>query len=196
MADSGDPLYIDAPEQLTREERARDTLITAILWAVYLYLWVPLVSLLAWAMGFEFAYDVMVRAGGARDLLPILLEYLVVVSIIFSAFTIWSVSNRLRYKELNRRARRAPVRDDALAEYFQVPLSQIAAMRSRQVIHVSIDDEGRPAIIGLGRGGIYDEEIEIPVEQIESMPAPDDAEPDDPDSEEDERFPLKDVSAG
>jgi poly-beta-1,6-N-acetyl-D-glucosamine biosynthesis protein PgaD len=149
---------------------------------VYLYLWVPLVSLLAWAMGFEFAYDVMVRAGGARDLLPILLEYLVVVSIIFSAFTIWSVSNRLRFRDLNRRSRRAPVKDEALSEYFQIPISQIAAMRSRQVIHVSIDEEGRPGIIGLGPDGIYDEVSLL-----------NDARADDIDREPE---PLKDVSAG
>ncbi|MGD8324143.1 MAG: poly-beta-1,6-N-acetyl-D-glucosamine biosynthesis protein PgaD [Gammaproteobacteria bacterium] len=182
MADNLRHVHFSAPEEMTPRERARDTLITAILWAVYLYLWVPLVSLLAWAMGFEFAYDVMVRAGGARDLLPILLEYLVVVSIIFSAFTIWSVSNRLRYRDLKRRARRAPVRDEALSEYFQIPVSQIAAMRSRQVIHVSIDEGGRPRIIGLGHGGIYDEELLI-------------AE-DEPDPPAAEVLPLKDASAG
>ncbi|HMB72932.1 MAG TPA: poly-beta-1,6-N-acetyl-D-glucosamine biosynthesis protein PgaD [Gammaproteobacteria bacterium] len=158
MAEVPNNMYFSAPEQMTQRERARDTLITAILWAVYLYLWVPLVSLLAWALGFEFAYEVMVRAGGATDLLPILLEYAVVVSIIFSAFTIWSVSNRLRFKDLDRRTRREPVGDAALAAYFRIPQSQIAAMRSRQVIHVSIDDDGRPRISGLGRGGIYDEE--------------------------------------
>ena len=170
--------YFSAPEELTTRERARDALITAMLWAVYLYLWVPLVSLLAWAMGFEFAYDVMVRAGGAQDLLPILLEYLVVVSIIFSAFTIWSVSNRLRFRDLNRRARRAPVADDALAEYFQVPIEQIAAMRSRKIIHVSVDEEGRPGIIGLGRDGIYDEELLIA----------------EPDLQDEEPLPLRDAT--
>jgi len=158
-------IYFSAPEEMSAREKARDTLITAILWAVYLYLWVPLVSLLAWALGFEFAYEVMVRAGGARDLLPILLEYAVVVSIIFSAFTIWSVSNRLRYKDLERRTRRVAVSDAALATYFRIPQSQIAAMRSRQVIHISIDEEGRPRIVGLGKGGVYDEERFVPGEE-------------------------------
>ena len=165
MSEKRPAMHFSAPDQLTKPERARDTLITAVLWAVYLYLWVPLVSLLAWAMGFEFAYAVMVRAGGARDLLPILLEYAVVVSIIFSGFTIWSVSNRLRFKDLSRRTRRAPVRDEALADYFRVPVSQIAAMRSRQVIHVSVDEDGRPRIVGLGRGGIYHEERPDPSEE-------------------------------
>jgi biofilm PGA synthesis protein PgaD len=182
MSEIPEKMHFSAPEEMTHRERARDTLITAVLWAVYLYLWVPLVSLLAWAMGFEFAYDVMVRSGGARDLLPILLEYLVVVSIIFSAFTIWSVSNRLRFRELKRRARRAPVRDEALSEYFQIPVSQIAAMRSRQVIHVRLDEDGRPGIIGLGRDGIYDEELLVTEPEL--------------DTSTDEPLPLKDASAG
>jgi biofilm PGA synthesis protein PgaD len=183
MSDAPEQMYFAAPEEMSQRERARDTLITAVLWAVYLYLWVPLVSLLAWAMGFEFAYDVMVRAGGARDLLPILLEYLVVISMIFSAYTIWSVSNRLRFRDLDRRSRRAPVRDDALSDYFQIPVSQIAAMRSRQVIHVSIDEDGRPTIIGLGRDGLYDEVTLMDEAETDEVL---DSEP----------LPLRDVSAG
>lgn len=183
MFEQPEDILVTAPEEMTTRERARDALITAILWAAYLYLWVPLVSLLAWAMGFEFAYDVMVRAGGASDLLPILLEYTVVISVIFSAFTIWSVSNRLRFKHLTRRTRRAPVRDEALAEYFRVPVSQIAAMRSRQVLHVSVDENGRPRIIGLGQGGIYDEEALDLADEEDLYDA--DAPP-----------PLKDASAG
>lgn len=182
MSEIPGQMHYSAPEEMTRKERARDTLITAVLWAVYLYLWVPLVSLLAWAMGFEFAYDVMVRSGGAQDLLPILLEYLVVVSIIFSAFTIWSVSNRLRFRDLNRRARRAPVRDEALSEYFAIPVSQIASMRSRQVIHVSVGEDGRPRIIGIGRDGIYDDESSFLEDEYEPQSTT--------------SLPLKDASAG
>lgn len=147
MNDDQSNMHFEAPDQLTRQERARDTIITAVLWAVYLYLWVPLVSLLAWALGFEFAYDVMVRAGGASDLLPILLDYLVVVSIIFSAFTLWSLSNRLRFKHLKRRGRRDPVPDEALADYFGVPVSQIATMRAKQIQTVLVDENGVPHLI-------------------------------------------------
>jgi biofilm PGA synthesis protein PgaD len=151
-------MHFEAPEALTPQERARDTLITAVLWGVYLYLWVPLVSLLAWALGFEFAYDVMVRAGGARDLLPILQEYAVVVSIILSAFTIWSVSNRLRFKHLTRRSRRTPVSDQSLSEYFGVSIEQINSMRTHQILRVSFDEEGMPTIVTCGPDDSFDYE--------------------------------------
>jgi biofilm PGA synthesis protein PgaD len=152
MVEVPDNLHFDAPEELTGTQRARDTFITALLWAVYLYLWVPLVSLLAWSLGFEFAYDVMVRAGGARDLLPILLEYTVVVSIIFSVFTIWSVSNRLRFKHLQRRNNREAVDDDALAGYFKVPRPQIHLMRRHQIMHIEVDDSGIPEVLSVELG--------------------------------------------
>ena len=48
---------IAAPHLLTRRHRARDTLLTAIMWALYLYLWLPALSLVAWILGIEFAYD-------------------------------------------------------------------------------------------------------------------------------------------
>jgi len=139
-------IHFEAPEELTLRQRARDSIITALLWAVYLYLWVPLVSLLAWALGFEFAYDVMVRAGGAQGLIGILLQYTVVVSLIFAMFTIWSVSNRLRFKHLNRRNRRDPVPLDVIAEYFRVSETDALTLRSRQILHVGIDETGRPII--------------------------------------------------
>ena len=157
MVEVPENLHFDVPEQLTRSERARDTFITALLWGLYLYLWVPLVSLIAWALGFEFAYDVMVRAGGARDLLPILLEYTVVVSVILSAFTIWSVSNRLRFKGLNRRNRRDPVSDEQLSEYFGISIAQIASMRSHQILRVTFDDEGEPTIQAYGTEEAFDD---------------------------------------
>jgi biofilm PGA synthesis protein PgaD len=176
-------MHFEAPEALTPRERARDTLITAVLWGVYLYLWVPLVSLLAWALGFEFAYDVMVRAGGARDLLPILQEYAVVVSIILSAFTIWSVSNRLRFKHMTRRSRRTPVSDQSLAEYFNVSIDLIVSMRTHQILRVSFDEEGNPAIQPCGPDDTFSEFEDWSIDEDED------------DSEDSDPEPLHEITA-
>ena len=74
---------IDQPDLLTARERARDTLMTAGMWGAYLYLWVPLASLAAWLLGFEFSYEVMVRAGGARDLERTLAIFGIAILLIF-----------------------------------------------------------------------------------------------------------------
>ena len=71
----GKDLHIDAPYLLSRRRRITDTVATAMMWILYSYLWAPFISLVAWLLGFEFAYDVMVRAGGANGLLEILMYY-------------------------------------------------------------------------------------------------------------------------
>ena len=150
MVEARDKLHFELPEELTRQDRARDTMVTALLWGVYLYLWVPLVSLLAWALGFEFAYDVMIRAGGARDLVSIVLQYALVVFLIFGVFAIWSISNRLRFKGLNRRTRRDPVPIKEIAEYFGISQSEAAQFRDNEILHVAIEATGKPVIRSIG----------------------------------------------
>ncbi len=170
-------MHFELPEELSRKDRARDSAITAILWAVYLYLWVPLVSLLAWALGFEFAYDVMIRAGGARDLVNILLQYSFVVTLILGTFTIWSVSNRLRFKGLNRRTKRDPVDIQAIAAYFRVSETEASEMRLHQIIHVDVDASGKPEILAAGRGHFTDElEIEALAQWLDEYASEEQAE--------------------
>jgi len=137
---------IDAPELLTARQRARDTLFTALMWGVYLYLWVPLVSLFAWLLGFEFAYDVMVRAGGATDLGEVIVFYAIVVAIIFLTVTAWSLGNRLRYGKMHRRHAHSPLTLDSMARYFHVEETDVARLRQMKSASIEFDDEGRPQI--------------------------------------------------
>ena len=135
---------IDAPELLTPRERTRDTLMTAGMWGVYLYLWVPLISLLAWLLGFEFAYDVMVRAGGARELVGVLQTYAGVIFVIFVVVTVWSLSNRARYRSHNRRHAGPTVPDESMADYFRVDAATLRQLRTTRRIELSFDADGRP----------------------------------------------------
>jgi biofilm PGA synthesis protein PgaD len=135
---------IQAPELLTARERTRDTVVTAAMWGLYLYLWVPLVSLLAWLLGFEFAYDVMIRAGGARDLGAILTVYAVIVGVIFIVVTAWSLVNRMRYRGNDRRHLGKTVADDAIAAFFGVDAATLPALRSVRRVRLDFDSAGRP----------------------------------------------------
>ena len=146
MSTPEDRVYIDAPELMTAPERTRDTLFTAIMWLVYLYLWVPLASLFAWLLGFEFAYDVMIRAGRARDLGGVLLVYGVIVIVIAATVAFWSLGNRLRYGKLTRRVAHSAVTTDEMADYFNVDLEQVEKLRSAKLASITFDSDGRPVI--------------------------------------------------
>lgn len=134
---------IDAPELLTGRQRARDAFATALLWGVYVYLWVPLLSLAAWWLGFEFAYDVMVRAGGSSSLRDILAHYSVAVGLIFATVTVWSLSNRMRFRHANRRRVASPVPDQEIASHFGVDCATLTELRAARRINIKFDAEGR-----------------------------------------------------
>lgn len=133
---------IDAPHLLTRKHRARDTVLTALMWALYVYLWLPALSLVAWLLGIEFAYDVMVRAGGAQSLARELSWYGLTLLIIFFLITGWSASQHMRFAGKNRRAATDRVSDAVLRQTSGLTEEGFARLRNRRCLIVSFDDSG------------------------------------------------------
>lgn len=142
MSTTSHQLHINAPELLSGRERARDLVITAIMWSIYLYLWMPLISLFAWLFGFELAYDVMIREGGAQHLGGILLIYALIVVAIFATVSLWSLGNLWRYGKLNRRARAQPTSIEATAEYFDIDTEVIEQLRLTPAVSIDFGTDG------------------------------------------------------
>lgn len=142
MASSPESLHINAPELLSRRRRLGDAFVTGVMWALYSYLWAPLISLIAWLLGFEFAYDVMVRAGGLKVLEEMLLWYTAMVGCIVVVVTGWSFVNRLRFAHQNRRRGIETVDDQAMAAVFGVDLARIAELRTARIARLTLNEEG------------------------------------------------------
>ena len=135
-------LHIDAPHLLSQRRRVGDTIATGLMWILYSYLWLPLVSLLAWLLGFEFAYDVMVRAGGVDALRQVLWWYGIVLASIFVAVAVWSMVNRRRFADHDRRQNGQGVSDTELAGYFALQQGELQKMRSARIMSLSFDATG------------------------------------------------------
>lgn len=140
MAAAEEQITIQAPELLTRSRRTGDTMVTGVMWIVYMYLWVPLISLAAWLLGYEFAYDAMVRAGGAAALRDVLWWYGVVITLIFVAVASWSASNRRRFRDRNRRRASGLVGDEQLRETFGVSTADLECLRYGRVVEVTFGE--------------------------------------------------------
>ena len=143
MAVTGDSLHIDSRQLVSRRRRVADAFFTGFMWVVYSYLWAPLVSLLAWLLGFEFAYDVMVRAGGFETFKEVFGFYSLMVACIFVVVAGWSMINRRRYANRDRRHGMEPVSDREIAAYFGIPDAHLKAMRDAQVSQIRLNDEGQ-----------------------------------------------------
>ena len=145
MVADAEQVQIDVPELLTRSERTRDTVFTAVMWAVYLYLWVPLLSLAAWWFGVELAYDVLVRSGGAATVWPALLGYLTVIGVIVLIVIVWSWTNLARFRGAPRRKAARGVTDEEMGAWFGVEPATLQALRANKIAAVDFDADGRPS---------------------------------------------------
>jgi biofilm PGA synthesis protein PgaD len=142
MAGPGRKLFINAPKLLPRGRRVADAVLTALMWAFYSYLWAPLISLVAWLLGFEFAYDVLVRAGGLQLLQDVIFFYGTTVAIIFVVVAGWSIINRSRFAHRNRRRAVPAVTEEEIATYFDIAPEQLATLRESRIIHVGLGQSG------------------------------------------------------
>ncbi len=142
MAAFGKDMHIDAPELLSHRRRLTDTVATALMWVLYSYLWAPFISLLAWILGFEFAYDVMIRAGGAKGLVEILKFYGVVLACIFVVILGWSLLSRYRFAANDRRQVARITTNAEIAQYFGIESDDLQKLRGARIAIVSINSAG------------------------------------------------------
>ena len=138
----GKDLHIDVPHLVSQRRRITDAVATAVMWILYSYLWAPFISLVAWLLGFEFAYDVMVRAGGANGLLEILMYYGFVLVCIIILVTSWSWINRYRFSQHDRRQSGHDTTDHEIAEYFDLNAKEFRKIRGSQIAKVTVSPSG------------------------------------------------------
>ena len=96
-------VIINARNVVSRRIRNRDRILTTIMWVLYAYLWLPLVSLGAWYLGVQFAYDLVLRAGGTEPLVSLLLSFLLILLVTALVVIFWSWMQRVRFAKNERR---------------------------------------------------------------------------------------------
>ena len=101
-------IIIDRPELQSRGKRAIFGALTAGLWSFYLYLLLPLASLLAWWLGFVVVYEEMVMRRGWEALLELIGVYGAIVLTMGLVQVSWALGNWLRFYGGRDRRRERP----------------------------------------------------------------------------------------
>jgi biofilm PGA synthesis protein PgaD len=141
-----DPTF-DVASMASKRLRSRDALLTTIMWLIYAYLWLPMISLAAWLVGLDFAYDKVLEAGGLAGLAKITRWYGIAALIIMLFVIGWSVSQRLRFKGKDRRAGKDSVAPEVLREEAGLRSEDFVVLRGSNDVSISFDTDG--AIAGV-----------------------------------------------
>lgn len=141
-------LIIERPKLQSLKHRFSSSLVTFFFWAAWLYLWQPVVSIIAWALGFKFFYDNMINLGGIVGFAKLLGVYVLVVCLIGLVFFGWAYYNNRRFKDKKRRGKIWKISFTNLGERYHLDENQVLDCKTSRRLVVHFDGGGN--ITGLG----------------------------------------------
>ncbi|MGH8085934.1 MAG: poly-beta-1,6-N-acetyl-D-glucosamine biosynthesis protein PgaD [Lysobacter sp.] len=147
--DDADRQVIFLPHRQHRAKRTFYGVMTLLAWAVYAYLWLPLLTLVLWLVGVRLSYIELYLRDQRLDAallvtLPLLL--LACATLLIG----WAEYNRLRFRGRERRTPRQDVRDDEVALALGAPPELGAALLDAHSAVLTMDTEGRPLAVRVG----------------------------------------------
>ncbi|HXV76871.1 MAG TPA: poly-beta-1,6-N-acetyl-D-glucosamine biosynthesis protein PgaD [Candidatus Polarisedimenticolaceae bacterium] len=138
-----DDRTIDARDRLTQKIRRRDGVLTIVLWVVYAYLWLPLVSLFAWYLGFSFAYRLVEQAGGPSRLVRLLAWFALFAVVAAAGVVTWSRLELRRFGVRERRRSSPVLTPQQEIDHWQIEQGRFDQIRNSQRLLIDLDARGR-----------------------------------------------------
>ncbi|AWH54383.1 poly-beta-1,6-N-acetyl-D-glucosamine biosynthesis protein PgaD [Stenotrophomonas sp. ESTM1D_MKCIP4_1] len=137
------PPVIVRPERLARQQRFLQRAATLLAWSAYAWLWVPLITLIAWLVGLRAGWERLFLLRNAVD--PFFLAALPIIALFCGLLLIgWAEYNRARFADADDRQRRSDVADAAVRARLQAPAQVMHTLRRHRVVTVRMDDQARP----------------------------------------------------
>jgi biofilm PGA synthesis protein PgaD len=124
---------INRSDLQTPRQRTLYAMLTLAFWAFWLYLWVPLLALLAWALGIQQAYQYMVVLGGYHDVVRLLGDYSITILVFDGILLLWAG------------AAAPPVTAQEMTEHFGTGHEALASWANQRRLYVTHDQNGRIA---------------------------------------------------
>ncbi len=133
-------LIIDRPELHSHGQRLIFGLLTAALWTFYVYLLLPLATLLAWWLGYSTLYETMVVKHGWETLLGMLGLYATIIAAIGVVQILWALGNWLRFSGSRdrRRTRSVTVDSSLMQSRFMTDTSEFPAWQDSKRLTVHL----------------------------------------------------------
>ena len=133
------------------------SLLTAICWAVWFYLVLPLVGVLLWILGIRLFVEQM-QSGGFDALRQALMSYAETLLVIVGLLALWILWNVVRYGGAkNRRNVKQPwVTDLEVSQSFRLDDSLLETLRGARRVRVDVDEDECVVLLrdrGPGQGG-------------------------------------------
>lgn len=149
---------IDNSDKLPRSHRVFWGGVTGVFWLLYLYLWLPLVTLAMWLLGVNNTLvELYIPEGRVDAYLLVALPLIALVCAV--VLSTWAEYNRQRFKGMDRRTSVEPVGIEMLAIGLGASSAVAAAMRAGKRMTLTMSDAAIPTAVREHAPGPVDNDI-------------------------------------
>jgi len=141
-------LIIEDPQLQTTGQKVLYGLLTLVFWMIWIYLWLPLITVAAWAFGVQRFFDFLLIEEGIAALNRVFHFYLIVVAVMGGTLLAWAHYNRLRFSGRERRKSVPVQRSSALlAQALGRRESAALVWQHHKSLWVTHHPDGRIALV-------------------------------------------------
>lgn len=138
-----DHLIINYPELAPPSQKFTAMGITLFFWGALLYLWQPLLSIIAWGFNIQLFYNHMILMGGYKAFLQLLTGYLQVIGLLGGGLILWARINQWRFRGSDRRRHLGNTDMQKMQQEFGISADVLDTMKNSRIVKISINAEGK-----------------------------------------------------
>jgi biofilm PGA synthesis protein PgaD len=135
-------MIIEKPELQTSVQRYGWSTVTFAFWMLYVYLWIPLLTMIAWWIGIKLFNYHMIELNGYKGLIDQLGLYSVIIVMLSITLIGWAEIDRMRFKNQIRRVDHLPLTDREIAMKLNLHEHQLKQLRNEDSMKVHFSEKG------------------------------------------------------
>lgn len=143
----GFELIINRPHHMAKSRRFADAGLTLVFWVLLLYLWQPLISIIAWVFKSKIFYNHMIVLGGIYELAQLALFYTIIILLLGGSLLVWAKVNQFRFRGKEKRKSIENVGIEKEAERYGVTAKTLMQWKNIKNSEVYFSEDGAPVVI-------------------------------------------------
>jgi biofilm PGA synthesis protein PgaD len=146
-------LIIEDPKLQTKGQKVLYGTLTLVFWALWIYLWLPLITLAGWSFGVFRFVDEMFVAAGLEALRDVLVLYMITIAIMGGALILWATYNWVRFSGRERRTTQTSEHSSGIvAQALGKRETTVLLWQNDRRLEVTHHPDGRIATVKAGLG--------------------------------------------
>jgi len=107
---------------------------TMLVWALWLYLFLPLLNIILWLLGIHFFYAEVIEKAGYLQLLSLFTRMGWSILVVFAVLRFWGYYNYFRFGKKDRRKFASSTTVEQLSGFFNISSEKIVELQSKKEV--------------------------------------------------------------